>query len=223
MAREPHSEWCKPPYTSVWVLCDHCGTRVEKRCRWCFRIGRALSGHIIEVGGHKVLAPLEVPALPRLASEAVKFIQDPLVAEMKRVLEMTAGRALSAPQIGVFRRLVVLDPELAELAGTDVLANPAIIRQRGDETEMDEACLSIPGYAGPVPRYTQVVARVGLEGDRTEIEAEGLLAQVLQHETDHMSGTLYIDLLRGDMRRVNTGVDVVPTMLANPVVTRPYK
>jgi peptide deformylase len=204
------------------VRCDHCGTRVEKRCRWCFRIGRELSGHILEVGGHKVLAPIEVPALPRLASEAVKHIQDPLVAEMKRVLQMTTGRALSAPQIGVFRRLVVLDPEIAELAGTDVLANPAIIR-RENEQEMDEACLSVPGYAGPVRRYDQVVARVGLEGDRTEIEAEGLLAQVLQHEIDHMSGTLFIDLLVGDMRRVNTGVDVVPTMLANPIVTGRYK
>ncbi len=169
-----------------------------------------------------MLAPIEVPALPRLASEAVKDIPDPLVAEMKRILQMTVGLALSAPQIGVFRRLVVLSPEIAELAGTDVLANPAIIR-RENELETSEACLSVPGYAGPVPRYTQVVARVGLEGDRTEIEADGLLAQVLQHETDHMSGTLYIDLLVGDMRRVNTGVDVVPTMLANPIVTAPYK
>ena len=170
-----------------------------------------------------MLSPIEVPALPRLACETVKHIPDPLVAEMKRVLQLTTGYALSAPQIGVFKRLVVLSPELAELAGTDVLANPAIIR-RGDETEMDEGCLSVPGYAGPVPRWNQVVARVGHDiRDRTEIVAEGLLAQVLQHETDHMSGTLYIDLLVGDMRRVSTGVTVVPTMIANPVVTQPYK
>lgn len=223
MAREPHSDWCKPPYTSVWVHCDTCGSRIEKRCRWCFRRGKALTGHILEVGGHTTLSPIEVPALPRLACEYVKHIPDPLVAEMKRVLQMTAGLALSAPQIGVFIRLIVLNPEIAELAGTDVLTNPAIIR-RENEVEMDEGCLSVPGYAGFVPRASQVVARVGLEGDRTEIEADGhLLAQVLQHETDHMSGTLYIDLLNGDMRRVPTGVSYVPTMLANPNVTQPYK
>ena len=222
MAREPHSDWCKPPYASVWVLCDTCGSRVEKRCRWCFRIGRELTGHILEVGGHTVLSPIEVPALPRLACEYVKHIPDPLVAEMKRVLQMTAGLALAAPQVGVFIRLIVLNPEVAELAGTDVLTNPAIIRREA-QTDMDEGCLSVPGYAGFVPRASQVVARVGLEGDRTEIEAEGLLAQVLQHETDHMSGTLYIDLLVGDIRRVPTGVTYVPTMMANPNVTQPYK
>lgn len=169
-----------------------------------------------------MLSPIEVPALPRLACEYVKHIPDPLVAEMKRVLQMTAGLALAAPQVGVFTRLIVLNPEVAELAGTDVLTNPAIIRREA-QTDMDEGCLSVPGYAGFVPRYSQVVARVGLEGDRTEIEADGLLAQVLQHETDHMSGTLYIDLLVGDMRRVRTGVTHVPTMMANPTVTQPYK
>lgn len=169
-----------------------------------------------------MLSPIEVPALPRLACEYVKHIPDPLVAEMRRVLQMTTGLALAAPQIGVFIRLIVLNPEIAELAGTDVLTNPAIIWRDG-EGELDEGCLSVPGYAGWVPRASEVVARVGLAGDRTDIEADGLLAQVLQHETDHMSGTLYIDLLVGDMRRVGTGVQHVPTMMANPVVTAPWR
>jgi len=76
-----------------------------------------------------------------------------------------------------------------------VLINPEIVRREG-EREIEEGCLSIPGYRGTVKRSEKVRARaLDLSGKVIRIKAEGLLAQALEHETDHLNGILYIDRL----------------------------
>jgi len=101
---------------------------------------------------------------------------------------------LAANQVGVAKRLLVADiaprePE-SELI---VLANPEIVAAEG-EVIIEEGCLSVPEYQAEVKRYEKITVRgLDLNGEEVEIEAEGLLAVVLQHEIDHLNGILFID------------------------------
>ena len=217
LAREPHSPGCVAPYTSSKVRCETCLTVLEVRCGRCFRLARQMSGHNPGFGCRDK-PPVLVGQLPRRASEAITEDPHPrLVTEMQRIIKELGSYALAAPQIGVFQRFTVLGEEMAKLAGTDVLLNPAII-SRLEEVEVEEACLSLFGYEGNLMRASGVVARVGLVADRRDIEAAGIFAQVLQHETDHMAGVLYIDRLKySDLRRTGDASPRLPT----EVVRRP--
>jgi len=107
------------------------------------------------------------------------------------------GVGLAAPQIGVPQQVLVIqlpeneeEPESGELY---VLCNPKIVRRRGEEPGV-EGCLSLPGFAGEVPRATMVTVKgQDLEGEGVRIKAQGFLARVFQHEIDHLYGKLYID------------------------------
>lgn len=115
-----------------------------------------------------------------------------LISNMTDTMRAAGGVGLAGNQVGFLKRLVVI-----ELPDEDVrvLVNPEIIEREG-EREVDEGCLSIPGYRGKVNRSERVKARWSdLEGNLTEIDAEGLLAQALEHETDHINGILYVDHL----------------------------
>lgn len=104
------------------------------------------------------------------------------------------GVGLAAPQIGVPLRIITICmPE--EDAREIVLVNPEIIKKSG-EREIEERCLSVPGYCGKVKRAVSVTAK-GRNADWKEIriKAEGLLAQALEHEIDHLNGVLYVDLV----------------------------
>ena len=103
------------------------------------------------------------------------------------------GVGLAANQVGSLRKVAVIQlPEWDEALD---LINPEIIRREG-EREVEEGCLSIPGYRGTVKRSERVRARaLDLHGKVIKIKAEGLLAQALEHETDHLNGYLYIDRL----------------------------
>lgn len=100
------------------------------------------------------------------------------------------GVGLAAPQIGISKRVVVIDAG----EGLIELINPEII-EYSDETEVQaEGCLSIPGAQGEVERYYKVTVRaMDRQGKTFEISGEGLLARALQHEIDHLHGVLYID------------------------------
>lgn len=102
------------------------------------------------------------------------------------------GVGLAAPQIGIPLRVIVLGiPEEDEI----VLVNPEIVRQSGERL-LPEGCLSIPGYIGEVVRSESVTVKGrDLNGKEIRIKAEGLLAQALEHEIDHINGRLYIDRL----------------------------
>ncbi len=104
------------------------------------------------------------------------------------------GVGLAAPQIGVPLRIVTICmPE--ENAEEIIILNPEIIKKAG-QREIEERCLSVPGYCGKVTRAVTVTAK-GRDANWKEIriKAEGLLAQALEHEIDHLNGVLYVDLL----------------------------
>jgi peptide deformylase len=103
------------------------------------------------------------------------------------------GVGLAANQVGSLRKVAII--QLPDWEEAIVLINPEIIRREG-EREVEEGCLSIPGYRGTVKRAERVRARaLDLNGKVVRIKAEGLLAQALEHETDHLNGYLYIDRL----------------------------
>jgi peptide deformylase len=116
-----------------------------------------------------------------------------LIDDMIESMYAANGVGLAAPQIGVSLRLVVIGmPEEEPFA----LINPEIVKRSGERT-VDEGCLSLPGYRGELTRSVMVIAK-GLDrnGKQVRIKAkDDLLAQALEHETDHINGTLYIDHL----------------------------
>lgn len=117
-----------------------------------------------------------------------------LVRDLFETMRAASGVGLAATQIGVGKRVIVVDishvePDLAPLA----LVNPEIVECRGLE-EGTEGCLSIPGVEGVVPRAESVLVKAQDEQGRpVQIPARGLLARVLQHELDHLDGILFID------------------------------
>ncbi|MGF7173024.1 peptide deformylase [Azospirillum doebereinerae] len=121
-----------------------------------------------------------------------------LAADMIDTMIDAPGVGLAAPQIDVSRRIVVFrvpaDRGEGESVATTVLINPVIEPLDGGMELGWEGCLSIPGLRGLVPRHSRIRYRgVGLDGQPIEREASGFHARVVQHETDHLDGVLYID------------------------------
>jgi peptide deformylase len=113
--------------------------------------------------------------------------------DMVETMHAEHGVGLSANQVGGLQKVAVI--QLPEWSEPLVLINPEIIRREG-EREVEEGCLSIPGYRGIVKRSQRVRARaLDLNGKVIRIKADGLLAQALEHEIDHLNGILYIDHL----------------------------
>jgi peptide deformylase len=125
---------------------------------------------------------------------------------MAETMYAAPGVGLAAPQVGVSERLIVLDVRNREgTTGLITLINPEIIEAEGQVVE-EEGCLSLPGITENVPRAVRIVVKGhDLDEREREIEAEGLLAVVLQHEIDHLEGILFIDrisrLKRGIIQR----------------------
>src|SRR5579864_4574518 len=109
---------------------------------------------------------------------------------MIETMKKAPGVGLAAPQVGVPLRLAVLDVD----DKITVIVNPEIVKTSG-EVELDEGCLSVPGFWGRLARYSRVsVKALDRNGKELRIrDAEGLFAQALQHEIDHLDGHLYID------------------------------
>jgi len=114
-----------------------------------------------------------------------------LIRDLLETMHAEPGRVgLAAPQIGVSLRVIVVGlPDEEDL----VLVNPEIVRRRGERL-LDEGCLSVPGYFGQIRRSESVTVKGrDQNGKEVRIRAEGLLAQALEHEIDHLNGTLYVD------------------------------
>ncbi|MFZ5597435.1 MAG: peptide deformylase [Bacillota bacterium] len=112
-----------------------------------------------------------------------------LLNNMRDTMYANKGAGLAAPQIGVSKRVIVVD--VGE--GLIELINPVITEARGEAVDT-EGCLSIPDLIGDVKRASEVtVIGLGRDGRETEIKAEGFLARALQHEIDHLEGILFID------------------------------
>jgi len=121
-----------------------------------------------------------------------------LAKDMTETMYHAPGVGLAGPQVGVTLQVFVFDDGER---GPSFLANPELYDGDGEVTE-EEGCLSIPGPYHPTPRYRTIRCRgFDLKGNPTEVQGEGLLARILQHETDHLSGTLYIDRLDDAGRR----------------------
>ena len=114
-----------------------------------------------------------------------------LIDDMIETMNEANGVGLAAPQVGILKRIVVID--IGE--GPIVLVNPEIVETKGEINEK-EGCLSIPGRDGNVirPAYVRVKAQ-DRNGTPIEVEGEDLLARAFCHEIDHLNGILYIDKL----------------------------
>lgn len=121
-----------------------------------------------------------------------------LIEDMRAALATREdGIAIAAPQIGVEKRIFVLAPRAADLFKNEpamVYINPEILRRSRDRKLVEEGCLSVPGRYGKIRRSTRAAIHAFDEhGNGFVAEGAGLLAQIYQHETDHLDGHLFID------------------------------
>ena len=136
--------------------------------------------------GESVLREKSV-AVEEITPEILKLIED-----MIETMYTSSGTGLAAPQIGVSKRIIVID---GEEEGLLVLINPKILEREGKITE-EEGCLSVPGVFSEVSRYEKVtVEAMNQKGEKIKIIKDGLLGRALQHEIDHLDGILFIDRL----------------------------
>lgn len=112
-----------------------------------------------------------------------------LIDDMIATLKLVNGLGLAANQVGVLQKVLVYD----EGKGPGCILNPKIMNMEGEQTG-PEGCLSFPGLQGDVRRADKIEVRGNnIKGKPVKIKAEGLLARILQHEIDHLNGTLFID------------------------------
>lgn len=136
------------------------------------------------------------PALRAGTQDVTEFNDElqTLIDDMFETMYDARGVGLAAPQIALDFNLAVIDAT-QDKSQQLVLINPEIIAREGEET-MQEGCLSVPGGFDTVTRAAKVTMRaLDRHGKEYELSAEGLLAEAIQHEIDHLHGKLYIDLL----------------------------
>ena len=146
----------------------------------------------IRVEGDEVLTKVSRPV-----DKMTPRIHD-LITDMLDTMYEAMGVGLAAPQVGILKRIVVID--VGE--GPIVLINPEILETSGEQTG-DEGCLSVPGMAGQVtrPNYVKVKA-LDVNMNEQIYEGEGLLARAFCHEIDHLDGKMYTELVEGELHKV---------------------
>ncbi len=126
-----------------------------------------------------------------------------LIEDMLETMYEANGVGLAAPQVGVLRRIVVIDVGTEEPEPL-IMVNPVILESSGEQTD-EEGCLSLPGKCGKVTRPNYVKAKAFDENmHEYEIEAEGLLARCICHELDHLDGHMYVEKVEGELHDVET-------------------
>ena len=139
---------------------------------------------------------MDNPLLHRKAKKVSKIddsIQK-LIDDMVETMHDVEGVGLAAPQVGVPLQVVVI--QLPDEEDVITLINPEIVKTSEESEMMTEGCLSLPGYRGDVKRFTSVTVRArDRQGKLIRVKGEELLAQVLQHETDHINGMVFVDHL----------------------------
>lgn len=144
---------------------------------------------------------LSMDEILRKKSREVKEVNEKILTildDMAETMYEANGVGLAAPQIGILKRIVVID--IGE--GLIELINPVIVESEGEQTG-DEGCLSVPGKTGTVtrPNYVKVKA-IDRNGDEIIVEGQELMARALCHEIDHLDGILYIDKVIDELRDV---------------------
>lgn len=140
--------------------------------------------------------PILAKTLAPLSAEDLKAgVYDALIADMKKAMVANAGIGLAANQIGKDLALFVIDAALAHEHGlSDVFANPEITEYGTERESVEEGCLSITGFWTPITRSKKIMFKaLDGKGAKVKFKARGLLARVLQHETDHLNGTTIKD------------------------------
>jgi peptide deformylase len=148
------------------------------------------------------LLPIITAPDPRLKKvcDPVEAVDDEirrLMDDMLETMYAAPGIGLAAPQVGVLKRVIVVD-----IAGDDeekaplYMANPELVAVSDDDAAYEEGCLSLPEHYGEVARPAKIRVRfLDRENEIRELEAEGLLATCIQHEMDHLDGILFVDHL----------------------------
>ena len=121
-----------------------------------------------------------------------------LITDMLETMYDACGVGLAAPQVGILKRIVVID--VGE--GPIILINPEIVESSGEQTG-EEGCLSVPGMSGQVTRPNSVkVKALDMDMKEAEYEGEELLARAFCHEIDHLDGKMYTRLVEGELHHV---------------------
>jgi peptide deformylase len=155
----------------------------------------------------QTLLPIICEPDPRLRQRSVpvaeKEIKEPefqkFVQDLGVTMEKADGVGLAAPQVAVLKRVIAVQTK----DGPTVLINPELVKRSWAKEWGEEGCLSVPKVFGQVRRHLVVTCRfLDRNAVPRKIEAEGLMARVLQHEIDHLNGILFIDTAR-DLRRID--------------------
>ena len=155
----------------------------------------------IELMGSRVLRQEAVP-VQEVDDETRRLARD-----LFDTMYEAEGVGLAAPQVGISRRVLVVDVPAAESADgarqVHALVNPVVTRSSARTERESEGCLSIPGIEEAVTRPVRVTVKaLSPDGEPVRIDADGLLARVLQHEIDHLDGVLFIDRLSPFKRKI---------------------
>ena len=126
-----------------------------------------------------------------------------IVKNMIETMYFDNGIGLSAPQIGILDKIIVIDRSFGERVDDAItLINPEILETEG-ECALEEGCLSVPGVYEEIVRPEKIMVRFqDIEGNVHETDADGMLARVVQHESDHLDGILFVDRLSAVKRRL---------------------
>jgi len=145
----------------------------------------------------------------RKKSREVEVVDDKIreiLDDMVETLHSYNGVGLAGPQIGILKRLVVID--LYDDKGPIKLINPRIVKQKGEQ-EVEEGCLSFPNQFAKIIRPQEVIIEALNEnGKKIKLKGEGLLAQAISHELDHLDGILFVDkIIPGTLQYVSPDDD----------------
>ena len=125
--------------------------------------------------------------------EKIGIDEQKLAYDMIETMRSAKGVGLAAPQIGVSKRIIVVEDVEGDNKVVLTLINPKITQRKG-KVKFCEGCLSLPGISSDVMRAEFITVEAqNLDGDLLKINAEGLLARIIQHETDHLDGIVFID------------------------------
>ena len=143
---------------------------------------------------------IEPDPLLRKKSEPLEKVDDEIRKLMKDMLETmydAPGIGLAAVQIGILKRMIVIDVTKDEKKKNPLfLINPVIIKKSDKTSTYEEGCLSLPGQYAEIERPTECHLKyINLDGKEKELKADGLLSTCIQHEVDHLNGILFIDYL----------------------------
>lgn len=137
---------------------------------------------------------LDTDEILRKKSRIVEVVDDKireLIDDMIETMHKYDGVGLAAPQVGVLKRVVVID--LYDDKGPYVLINPEIIKEKGEQ-EVEEGCLSFPNKFAKIIRPAEVTVKaLDRDGKEFKLKGKGLLAQAISHELDHLEGILFVD------------------------------